>query len=144
MQKSFSNLKLHLRCLAAGFLLLGLCGCSDSSQESRVSGRVTLDGTAIGPGTVVFAPIGAGKPSTGSIDDSGNYSMNTSREVGLAAGKYKVAVSIREMPQNVKRGDRPPLGRLRIPEKYENDAASGLQYDVQAGSNTINIELQSK
>ena len=127
-----------------GVTLLGLCGCPHSSQESRVAGQVRLDGTAIGPGTVVFAPVGAGKPSTGSIDDNGSYSMNTSRDVGLAAGKYKVAVSIREMPQNVKRGDRPPPGKLRIPEKYESDATSGLQYEVQAGSNTINVELQSK
>jgi len=125
-------------------ILVALCGCSKSSQESRVSGHVMVDGNRIGPGTVVYAPVGGGKPATGSIDEGGNYSMNTSRELGLASGKYKVAVSIREIPQNVKRGDRPPPGKLLIPERYEQNTSSGLEYDVKPGQNTIDIELKSK
>jgi len=145
MQKSCSNLKLSLlRRPVAGLLLLALCGCSNSSQESRVSGHVTVDGNRLGPGTVVFASVGGGKPATGSIDAGGSYSMNTSRELGLAPGKYKVAVSIRELPQNVKRGDRPPPGKLLIPERYEQNTSSGLEYDVKPGQNTIDIELKSK
>lgn len=70
--------------------------------------------------------------------------MNTSRELGLAPGKYKVAVSIRELPQNVKRGDRPPPGKLLIPARYEQNTSSGLEYDVKPGQNTIDIELKSK
>jgi hypothetical protein len=104
---------------------------------------VTLDGNRIGPGTVVFAPVDGGKPATGSIDDDGNYSLKTSREMGLAAGKYTVAVSIRELPENVKRGDRPPLGKLLIPEKYEQSTTSGLEYEVESGDNTIDIPLTS-
>jgi hypothetical protein len=119
-------------------------GCAGSSQESRVSGQVTLDGNNIGPGMVVFAPEGGGKPATGSIESDGSYTMNTSRDVGLAAGTYKVAVSVREMPQNVKRGDRPPPGKLLIPEKYEQSTTSGLEYEVKPGDNTIDIELSSR
>jgi hypothetical protein len=122
-----------------------LVGCNSSSQQSQVFGSVKLDGNPIGPGTVVFAPIEGGrKPATGSIEADGNYSLNTNREAGLAAGKYTVAVSIREMPQNVKRGDRPPLGKLLIPEKYEQSTTSGLEYDVEPGRNTIDIELSSQ
>jgi hypothetical protein len=121
-----------------------LMGCSSSTQESQVIGSVKLDGNPIGPGMVVFAPIeGDDKPATGSIDAAGNYSLKTSRETGLATGKYKVAVSIREMPQNVKRGDRPPLGKLLIPEKYEQSSTSGLEYSVEPGNNTIDIELSN-
>jgi len=124
--------------------LVALCGCSNNSQESRVSGHVMVDGNRLGPGTVVFAPVGDGKPATGSIDAGGSYSMNTSRELGLAPGKYKVAVSIREVPQDVKRGDRPPPGKLLIPERYEQNTTSGLEYEVKSGQNTIDIELKSK
>ena len=114
-------------------------------MESEVSGSVALDGKKLGPGTIVFAPVTeGGKPATGSIESDGSYSMMTSRVSGLAAGTYQVAVSIREMPQNVKRGDRPPPGRLLIPEKYEDYRTSGLKYDVVAGSNTINVELVSR
>jgi hypothetical protein len=92
---------------------------------------------------LVFAPVDSGKPASGSIENNGSYSVKTNRELGLAAGKYKVAVSIREVPQNVKRGDRPPPGKLLIPEKYEQTATSGLEYKVEPGSNTIDIELSN-
>jgi hypothetical protein len=119
-------------------------GCSRSSQESQVSGRVLLDGNRIGPGSIVFAPTAGGKPAIGPIDTDGDYSVSTSHEAGLGAGKYKIAVSIRELPQNVKRGDRPPPGRLLIPQKYEDSATSGLEFDVAPGSNSIDIELKSQ
>ncbi len=114
-------------------------------MESDVSGTVTLDGNKIGPGTIVFAPVNTGgKPATGSIERDGSYQLRTSRDAGLAAGSYRVAVSVRKMPENVKRGERPPVGKLLIPEKYEDEHKSGLQYEVSPGRNTINIELVSK
>jgi hypothetical protein len=105
---------------------------------------VSLDGNRIGPGTVVFAPVDDGKPAIGPIDARGYYSMSTNHEVGLGAGKYKVAVSVRELPPPIKRGERVPPGKLLIPEKYEDSATSGLEYEVAPGRNTINIELKSQ
>jgi hypothetical protein len=130
--------------LSIAALLTFVVGCHQGSMESDVSGTVTLDGKNIGPGTIVFAPATPGsKPATGSVESDGSYSLKTSRAAGLAPGDYKVAVSIRQMPQNVQRGDRPPLGKLLIPEKYEDQNTSGLQYPVAPGSNTINVELVS-
>jgi len=129
----------------AAALIAVFVSCRGSSMESEVSGTVTLDGSKIGPGTIVFAPAGGtGKPATGSIEADGSYQLKTSRESGLAAGTYRVAISIRKMPENVKRGERPPLGKLLIPEKYEDETKSGLQYEVSPGRNTINIELVSR
>jgi hypothetical protein len=143
----FSNFplgSLGITILSYTFVLALLAGCNRSSQESEVSGRVTLDGINIGPGTLVFSPAdGGSKPATGSIEADGTYSLNTSRERGLAPGSYKVALSIREMPQNVKRGDRPPPGKLRIPAKYELSSTSGLEFVVQPGNNTLDIPLSS-
>jgi hypothetical protein len=131
--------------ISGAVLVAVFVGCRASSMESEVSGIVTLDGNKIGPGTIVFAPAGAsGKPATGSIEGDGSYQLKTSRESGLAAGAYRVAISIRKMPENVKRGERPPLGKLLIPEKYEDETKSGLQYEVSPGRNTINIELVSR
>jgi hypothetical protein len=128
-----------------GVTLIAIVGCRHNSMESEVSGVVTLDGSKIGPGTIVFAPVGpGGRPATGSIESDGSYGLKTSRDSGLAAGNYRVAVSIHKMPENVRRGDRPPMGKSLIPEKYEDETKSGLQYDVSAGWNTINIELVSK
>jgi hypothetical protein len=127
-------------CCGAAVIIM-LVGCNRSSQESQVSGSVTLDGSRIGPGMIVFAPLEGGKPATGSIDKNGSYTLNTSREPGLAAGKYKVAVSIRELPENVKRSDQIPPGKLLIPERYEQSTTSGLEYEVEPGRNTIDIDL---
>lgn len=132
--------------LGAAAILCGVAlalGCHRSSQESQVSGNVSLDGKQIGPGIIVFAPVGKGTPAIGPVDHDGSYSMSTSHEVGLSAGKYKVGVSIREVPTNVKRGDRQPPGKLLIPEKYEDSATSGLEFDVAPGTNTIDIGLKS-
>lgn len=134
---------LRTTALLCGVALALGSGCHRSSQESRVSGNVSLDGKRIGPGIIVFAPVGKGTPAIGPVDNGGGYNMSTSHEVGLSAGKYKVSVSIREVPTNVKRGDRPPPGKLLIPEKYEDSATSGLEFDVAPGSNTIDIELKS-
>jgi hypothetical protein len=132
------------RALLCGMVVGFAAGCSRSSQESQVSGNVSLDGKQIGPGIIVFAPVGDGTPAIGPIDRDGSYSMSTSHEVGLSTGKYKVGISIREVPANVKRGDRLPPGKLLIPEKYEDSATSGLEFDVAPGSNTIDIELRSQ
>ena len=130
-------------CHAAAFLVLVVAGCNQSSLESQVSGVVTLDGNSIGPGMIVFAPIGGGKPAIGAIDDGGDYFLNTSRELGITPGKYRISLSIREVPQNLQRSDQPPPGKSLIPAKYEQAATSGLEYDVVPGSNTIDIELTS-
>jgi hypothetical protein len=136
--------RLGAAAVTCGILVSFLTGCSHSTQESQVSGQVSLDGNRIGPGTIVFAPVDEGTPAIGPIDEEGNYSMSTSHEVGLGAGKYKVAVSVRELPPAIKRGDRVPPGKLLIPEKYEDSATSGLEYDVSPGRNTIDIELKSQ
>ena len=145
--KSTQQTKMNrTRAAFSGAALIAIfVSCRASSMESEVSGTLTLDGSKIGPGTIVFAPSGhSGKPSTGSIESDGSYQLKTSRESGLAAGAYRVAISIRKMPENVKRGERPPLGKLLIPEKYEDETKSGLQYEVSPGRNTINIELVSR
>jgi hypothetical protein len=131
-------------CCACALAVAPMVGCSSNSQESEVSGVVTLDGSPIGPGTIVFAPLRDGKPATGSIDKNGVYTLKTSREVGLAAGKYRVAMSIREMPVNFNPADRLPPGKLLIPEKYEQSNTSGLEFDVAPGRNTIDIPLRSE
>jgi len=120
-----------------------VAGCGGTSQEAEVAGTVTLDAKAIGPGVVVFAPIEGKVPASGTIHADGSYSLVSSHQQGLAAGKYRASVSIREMPANVKPGDRPPPGKSLIPEKYELSTTSGLEYDVTPGKNTIDIRLSS-
>lgn len=125
--------------------LIPVAGCSDSGLESHVSGKVTLDGQPVGPGAVVFAPVdGQSNPADGAIQLDGSYSLKTSRQAGLKAGEYKVSVSVFDQPP-VQPGERSMTpAKLVTPQKYADTETSGLQYAVEPGDNTINIELSSK
>lgn len=139
-------LRVHSSCLWTGLAVIAAVvgGCSRDGFESSVSGSVKLDGKSIGPGVVVFAPVGVNaNPATGTINANGDYSLLTSRTAGLAPGKYQVSVSVREMPANLQPGDRPPPGKLLIPEKFASSATSGLEFEVKPGSNRIDIPLDS-
>jgi hypothetical protein len=121
-----------------------LVGCGGGS-ESEVSGTVKLDGAPVGPGVIVFAPIdGTSNPADGAIQVDGTYFLKTSRQIGLKAGRYKASVSVLDQPE-VKPGERSMVpAKLVTPEKYADASTSGLEYDVVAGDNTINIDLKSK
>jgi hypothetical protein len=114
-------------------------------MESQVSGVVSLDGRQVGPGTVVFIRAeGGGNPADGAIQIDGRYFLKTSREVGLHPGKYKASVVILDQPP-VKTGERSMTpAKLVAPKKYSDAATSGLEYEVNAGKNKIDIELSSK
>ena len=134
----------RLPLLATALVVATLQGCADK-LEAEVSGVVTLDGQPIGPGTVNFSPLdGESNPAVGTIAPDGSYTLKTSRTVGLAAGTYRIAVSVFENQASSAPGQRsnaPP--KLRTPEKYNSVETSGLQFEVEPGHNTLNIELTS-
>jgi hypothetical protein len=141
---SRSLIQLARRYAFASIALL-VCGCSSSEFGSDVSGRVTLDGQPVGPGTVVFAPPEkTTNPATGTVLVDGSYFLKSNRIRGLPPGHYKVSVSIihQDPVPPGQRGTAPP--KLVSPAKYSDPATSGLEYDVQRGTNTINLELASK
>ena len=133
-----------------GFVLSLFClalahGCSGSDFDSLVSGTVTLDGRAIGPGFLVFAPAaGETNPANGAIQTDGRYELKTANTAGLHAGKYMVSVTVLDQP-DVPPGERSfVVAKSRIPEKYNDINTSGLEFDVARGSNKIDIPLSSK
>ena len=121
-------------------------GCSGSKFESQVSGTVKLDGQPIGPGVVTFAPQGATtNPALGAIAPDGTYFLKTSREIGLNPGKYNVSLQIVELPADVAPGERDMRDtKSRIPATFTSTETSGLQFEVNPGRNTINIEMTNK
>jgi len=124
-------------------LLVVAAGCIGSDLGAEVSGVVKLDGNPIGPGVIIFAATeGTENPATGAVQSDGSYFLKTSRERGLRPGSYKVAVQIHEIPTDLAPGQRDmrPV-KSRIPEKYATTQTSGLEFDVQSGSNTIEIEM---
>jgi hypothetical protein len=106
---------------------------------------VTLDGKSVPRGMVVFHPSAGGPAVYGTIDGSGNYSLQTGREDGLPSGIYEVSVAANEgskVAQN-ERGGPPSPGKAITPAWYRAKETSGLKFTVAPGNNEINIELKS-
>lgn len=134
------------RCFAALALACApLVGCGGDGMESDVSGSVTLDGKAVGPGTIVFAPVaGEQNPATGTIQVDGTYFLSSNRARGLPAGRYKASVTVFDQPA-VPLGQRSYVQpKFITPEKYADPTTSELEYDVKSGSNTIDVKLSTK
>jgi hypothetical protein len=104
-----------------------------------------LDGEPIGPGFLVFVPdVGGTNPANGAIRPDGSYDLKTANTSGLHPGKYKVVVTILDQP-DVPPGERSyEVAKSRIPTKYNEIQSSGLEFEVEPGSNSIDIPLSSK
>jgi|EndMetStandDraft_8_1072994.scaffolds.fasta_scaffold1016986_1 hypothetical protein len=130
--------------LSTALLSLLSLGCSGPNAAS-VSGSVTLDGQPLTTGMVSFYPDGGnGAPASGSIDASGNYSLSTGTDVGLAPGKYvAIVVATKDPPQPYDKtgAEIPPIPIT--PGKYANTNTSDLHVEVKAGRNTIPLALQA-
>ena len=121
--------------------LVCLVGCG-SGAESTVKGTVTLDGVALDQGNVTFYPVnGAGSPAAGSITSGGQYTVGVGQTRGLPAGKYAAVVVARGPSTPHPLGGPPAPGKLLTPPKYSKEETSGLSFNVEPGSNVIDIEM---
>jgi hypothetical protein len=133
-------------CVGFAVVSLLLVGCSKSRFESTVTGIVKMDGAPIGPGVIQFVPQGnSHNPATGAIQVDGSYQLNTSNEVGLEPGDYRVTVAIYDQPE-LAPGERAALGSavLKTPEKYMSLETTDLKFTVAPGENKIEIPLVTK
>jgi hypothetical protein len=77
--------------------ILCAVGCSGSNKKSMtaVTGKVTMGGKPLSGALVQFIPMSKeGEPGSGRTDDSGVYTVTSSRGGdGLRSGKYKVVIS---------------------------------------------------
>lgn len=126
------------------FALGALIGCGGSS-EATVQGIVTLDGSPIPTGSISFNPSVSGVPAYAMVTESGGYEVFTGREPGLKAGEYTVTVVARKQPpvRETATGGPAPPGEAITPRWYASPATSGLTFNVEPGSNEINLELTS-
>lgn len=109
-------------------------GCSRTHQaaESRVSGAVTLNGTALTSGQVSFFSGESGTGGMATLNGEGHYEIK-----GLAPGNYEITVTPQEPIPNG-----PPVPPSDLPGKYASATTSGLSFSLKPGSNTFNLELK--
>lgn len=135
---------------ALATLTTGLSGCNYGPPLGQVSGRVTLDGTPLRFGKVMFQNTQGGQPATGDIESDGSFVLSTfSPGDGAIVGTHRVRVVCYSSQDPTKRSVDGPagdaLGELLVPEKYSSLGASGLSAEVPAeGLVDFIVELHSK
>lgn len=135
-------------------VMLGmLAGCGRGERLGEVGGSVTLDGTPLTEGTVMFANDRVGVARMASVDASGSYAMKTYDAVGLPPGRYDVSI-VPGVVGNPLAGGRAPLqgppgeprarGVRKIPKRYQSAQTSGISIEVSTGKNPpANLRLSS-
>ena len=67
-------------------------GCGNRGL-GQVSGTVTLDGAPVADATVMFTPLGGGRPAAGVTDASGKYTLIFDRSgTGAQLGEHVVEI----------------------------------------------------
>jgi hypothetical protein len=121
---------------------MGLVGCGQDSGPAlgKVTGTVTLDGKPLPGASVTFYPANEGRPSQGTTDESGKYTLRfTGSKEGAMLGQHTVQV---EVGVPVGEGETQPASNLpQLPAKYNKNTE--LTAEVKRGSNTIDFNLTS-
>jgi len=107
-------------------LTLALAGCG-GEYEATMTGTVTYNGKPLPFALMSFHNQGQGPMAYSMTEEDGSYEVLTGSQSGLRPGKYKLAF------------ESPP--EIALPQKYSTIETSGLEFDVKAGKNTVNIKL---
>ena len=129
-------------CLFAAVLASAGCGGGGDSNVGKVSGTVTLDGQPLPNALVTFTPKVGGSPSYGRTDESGEYELSYTRDQqGAVIGEHTVTITTYDAGDP---DEEPPLPAVpeKVPTKY--NLQTTLTEKVDAGSNTIDFELDSQ
>lgn len=115
---------------------------------ARVIGTVTLDGEPVKQSEsircqVTLKPIRGGAAGTGSIDESGRFSVTVGASPSLPPGRYTASVRVRKVTPSNTPGGYAASENLSA-ERFASTTTSGLIYDLTPGTNELSIEVSSK
>ncbi len=155
------------RFLVFAALFLAGCGSSGSANKLttyKVSGKLTLGGTAVSGATVTFSPVEAGKPPAfGFTDAQGAFALTTyDFGDGAPEGEYKVMITKQapgasstntSAPAHDPTGKAPAshakssakgggAGDSEIPSKYTNHETPLKKSVTSSGPQTIDIQIE--
>lgn len=124
-----------------------VAGCA--RPRASVSGKVTYKGKPVTSGNVVIVGQDGKASPPGPIQPDGTYAI-----AGAPVGSVTAAVDNpppAEPPPNAPKNSNDPEVKqdkelaaryVATPDQYKDPKKSGLQHDLQSGSNTWNIELK--
>jgi hypothetical protein len=115
-------------------------GCG--SNTASVTGSVTIDGTPVTSGRVVFHKEGQA-PAIANINDDGTFELSIGSSKGIQPGHYKVTVASYEIGTPGRPGD-PPPAKLITPRQYMDLGTTPLASDIGTGQNEVALQLVTK
>lgn len=124
---------------------LATCVGCGKSDWGTVRGVVTVDGSPVGPGTLVFEPAEperANRPSSlGHFNAEGAYELvSVGKERGAPVGEYRVVIMEGGPASLTHEGAAAAAVNTQIPPRYQ-DYDAGLTATIEQGSQEINFEL---
>ncbi len=123
--------------LGALFAIVGCGGDATRPPISTVTGVVTLDGQPLENASVMFQPE-TGRPSSGTTDKEGRYTLEYSPGVpGAAEGKHTVIIRTLVPGED----GQPPVSPEKLPARYHDETE--LEVEVTSGNNVHNFDLTS-
>jgi hypothetical protein len=137
----------NLRRVLFSYTLLGafvlVCiGCGQGpSNRASVAGKITVDGTPLEEGSIVFVPTeGTAGPTAGGRIRNGSYAIGSKK--GPVVGTARIEIrAVRETGKISTHGfDAGQKERVQyIPTRYNED--SQLRSDLKRGRNSLDFEL---
>lgn len=125
-------------------LSLPILGCGSRSSDTQVTGIVALDGQPLAAATVIFEPLGEGRPATGYTDGSGRFQLVVDHNhTGIPAGKYRVR--IRTWEPGFDDGQWHPDTPERVPTIYNDlaDQTPQMLQEISGKSQSVEFQLTS-
>ena len=118
-------------------------GCGDADR-GYVTGKVTLRGEPVGPGTILFEPIdpsGEARAAIGYFGADGQYALKSAgNRLGARIGEYRIVIQPGgEEAFSDEHTD--PQQRSSIPPLYADHGRSPLTATVKPGKNTLDFTL---
>ncbi len=152
-------MSLPFQSLLLALALLSTAGCLGKSQPTgTVSGKVSYNGKPVPAGCLVTFISDQGVAALGTVDASGRYQLMFAGKPNVPALPYNISVTFPgvvgpEMTDEDERkymaGDPATIAKFArkvptapIPKKYADEFNSGLSFQIKAGTNSFDIDLQ--
>lgn len=146
------------RRLLSSLVILGLavmtnagCGMLGGEPTGRVEGVLKYRGEPAIQGTaVMFMMSSKGLGALGEVEDDGKFVVKMAGTDQLPIGTYTVSVRPSTGPEmtpeeqmNIALSKKQPLDPgLGVPEKYRTPESSGVTFEVKAGDNQFELDMQ--
>jgi hypothetical protein len=130
---------------ALALQLGGFLGCSESnSNMASVDGVVRVNGTPLSSGRVVFQATKSGVNAQGEIGPDGTFTLATRGVDGAMIGEHQVAIIAAEKGGGGRPDPKAGRQTLKwlVPEKYLATGTSELTYEVKAGENHPEFDIE--